>query len=58
VPKTVPVVQVIHPWVLHLSSRSQEWEAVCGEPEPRMLVDWVPSKPLVGYRLCPKCLMV
>jgi len=48
-------VAVIHPWTLHLSCPEQEWEARCGAPEPQMLVDQVPELPLVGYRLCPRC---
>ena len=52
---TMREVTVLYRWTLHLSCPDREWEAVCGAQDPEMLVDQVPEKPLVGYRLCPRC---
>lgn len=46
-------VTYIHPWSLHLSG-SDEWEALCGDPEPQMLAE--PSEAPKGYyAVCKGC---
>ena len=46
-------ITYIHPWTLHLSG-SDEWEALCGDPEPEMLSE--PGKsPTSCFTVCNGC---
>jgi hypothetical protein len=57
-PCPMQTVTVIHYWTLHLSCTDREWEARCGEPEPKMLVDRITKEMLSDYRVCQNCLNV
>ena len=48
-------VPFIHRWTVHLSRPENEWEALCGDPNPELLVEDTKSL-LPGYQVCPKCL--
>lgn len=42
-------------WTIHVASEDDEWSAVCGEPEPKMVVEQTSSH-LPGYTLCESCI--
>ena len=46
-------ITYIKRWVLHLSG-NDDWEALCGEPDPGFLADG-PEKVLPGYEVCEAC---
>jgi len=48
-------VHVIYRWTIHLSRQDEEWDALCGAQNPDLLLDKVPDKLLLGYRICPEC---
>lgn len=41
-------------WPVHLAHPDDEWEALCGEPSPEMLME-SSTEPLPGYSVCEAC---
>ena len=41
-------------WTLHIATEDDEWAALCGTPEPEMVVEETGSH-LPGYQLCGAC---
>ena len=44
-------------WTIHVADEDDEWAALCGTPEPEMVVEETSSH-LPGYSLCNECVEV
>ena len=46
----------LHTWTLHFSADDEEWDALCGEADPEMVVEPESDSHLPGYSVCKRCL--